>query len=50
MIVKMYNTNKYIIIKNINYYKELMRIKLNKTHKISCTKKTIQDKINFFSK
>lgn len=52
MIIKVYNENKYVIVKSENeysYYKEIMRLKLNYMNKDKDTKKTIQDKINFFS-
>jgi hypothetical protein len=52
MIVKVYNEPKYVIVKSGNelqYYKEIMRLKLNYINKNKDTKKTIQDKIIFFS-
>lgn len=52
MIVKLYNENKYIVVKSINelhYYREIMRLKLNHINQQQNTKKTIQDKIKFFS-
>jgi mannose-6-phosphate isomerase class I len=52
MIVKVYNTNKYVVVKSLNelhYYREIMRLKLNHINHQENTKKRIQDKINFFS-
>lgn len=52
MIVKFYNEAKYVVVKSMNelhYYKEIMRLKLNYTSNQKDTKKTIQDKMNFFS-
>ena len=52
MIVKLYNENKYIVVKSINelhYYREIMRLKLNHINLQKNTKKSVQDKINFFS-
>lgn len=50
MIVKIYNENKYVVVNSINdYYKEIMRLKLNHINNQKDTKKRIQEKINFFS-
>jgi hypothetical protein len=52
MIVKVYNNNKYVVVKSLNdlhYYREIMRLKLNHINQQANTKKMIQDKINFFS-
>ena len=52
MIIKLYNENNYIVVKSINeshYYNEIMRLKLNYINQQKNTKKTIQNKINFFS-
>lgn len=52
MIIKLYNENKYIVVKSINeshYYYEIMRLKLNQINQQKHNKKLIQDKIKFFS-
>ena len=52
MIIKQFNTDKYIIIKydyDKFYYNTIVKEKLNYFFKVDSTKKTIQDKINFFS-
>ena len=52
MIVKVYNENKYMVIKSCNetaYYREIMRLKLNMVNKVDDAKTKIQKKINFFS-
>ena len=45
-------SHKYVVVKSYNeshYYREIMRLKLNYINKEKDTKKSIQDKINFFS-
>lgn len=52
MIIKQFNTNKYIIIKydyDNFYYNTIVKEKLNYFFRVESTKKTIQNKINFFS-
>ncbi|ADX06066.1 hypothetical protein 162285156 [Organic Lake phycodnavirus 1] len=52
MIVKVFNTNTYEVVKSINethYYREIMRLKLNILNLLYPTEKRIQHKINFFS-
>lgn len=52
MIIKQFNTNKYIIIKydyDKFYYNNIVKEKLNYFFTVESTKKTIQNKINFFS-
>jgi len=51
MIVKLYNDNKYVVVKSFNetyYYREIMRLKLNHNHQSGQMKQLIQNKINFF--
>jgi len=51
MIVKLYNDNKYVLVKSFNetyYYREIMRLKLNHKHQTGQMKQLIQHKINFF--
>jgi hypothetical protein len=51
MIVKLYNTTTYQVVKAVNeshYYREIMRLKFNVTQTIEPTPKRIQNKINYF--
>jgi len=51
MIVKLYNDNKYVLVKSFNetyYYREIMRLKLNHKHQTGQMKQLIQHKIKFF--